>query len=608
MSSTISNVPHEPLPPLPAFEAHKYSRDSRRKISTTSLDTIGSSVLGTVMSSPSHAEIDKTVPHSDLSSGMQNFDFGFSERRSTARFGLSPARYTVQHSINSGITSVRPSVEWHTKRNTGTTSTLQSEDSLQTIDASKWDSRLQVDQLRYSKQLKRHSIQDYSSVLGKRGQLEGDAMHMEDPFVQDVPPRPASVASSNPFRCNDRPPFSADHHSASSADSARKRHRRQNCVRIKVLPGPDTRSARVEEMPQVEEEQAETTSGLTPSIPELSLLEASRPVLHARASLVDVKGSPSPLHNKPILLPTRSRHHTYYRTSESSTGYPRPDSDAFSNASSDTPDIDVTPAPPWPLSPTSLTDIRLNLTPVSPNASQRSSPTLPSPINFAMSSTRKSLVKGPRSPPQSGRSSRHASPSPGSGRYSKPAGAELRKSVMLLRSMNSEGRLLDQNGRTYRSIGEEPAMPSFGNLNGALFPLEKRLSSTNNLGKTRSRIGLTTSASAMSTGAISIWDDASVRADSPEPEIPVPKPLDIHQHPPQPQPQPQTPTPRLSVPYPGPAEGYENENTPINYGKRWGNRDRFISPQGNRGLGMRLGNAILGTPGSLYDRDGFLKD
>ena len=597
MSSTMSNAPNEPLPPLPTFDTHKHSRNSRRKTSTTSLDTVGSSVLGIVISSPSHAEIDKTVPPSDLNSGMQNFDFGFAARRSTARFGLSPARSTFHHGTNSGITSVRPSVDWHTNRHTGTMSTLQSNGSLQTIDASKWNSHLKVGQSRSSKQSMRHSLQDYGSVLGKRGQLGGDAVHMEDPFVQDVPPRPASVASSHPFRWNDQPLFSADRHSASSASSARKGHRRQNCVRITGLPGPDTRSVRVEEMPQVEEEQPETPSEDTPKIPGLNLLEAGKPVLRARASLVDVKGSPSPLHNRPVLLPTRPRQPAYYRTSDSSTGFSRPDSDIFSNASSNTPDIYVTAAPQWPLSPTSLTDIRLNSNPVSPYASQRSSPTLPSPINFAMSSTRKSLVKGPRSLPQSGRSSRHASPSPGSGRYSKPTGDELRKSVMLLRSMNSEGRLLDQNGRIYRSIGEEPAMPSFGNLNGALFPLEKR-SSTNNFGRTRSRMGLTTSASAMSTGAMSIWDDASVRGDSPEPEVPVPKPLDIHH------PQPQTPTPRMNIPYPDP-EGYEN--TPINYGKGWGNRDRMASPQG-RGLGLRVNNAIMGTPGSLYDRDGFLKD
>jgi hypothetical protein len=596
MASSLT-APVEPLPPLPMFNIYKGVKrdDPRWRTSTTSLDTVGSSVLGTVLSSPSRVGTDLAVPSVD-NSGIQSFDFGFEESRSAARLGIPPGRQTMQRNCSGkvGVSSIRPSLEYLASRVTSLelahTRNRAGEATLKTNDASTWsyDFGFQT-QPRLANNPTRHSLQDYESILGKRSHLNDHADKSPQPLR-----RPASVATGNPYQWDRKPTFSAIGHSACSND-VKKGHKRQNCMVITNLPILEPRRSRVEQMPGVEEEQPETPSASLVKIPGLTLLEAEVPVLRARASLADVKGSPSPLHNRPTLVPTRPKRPLFYRTSSSSTGLLRPDSDIFSTGGPDlrTPENFRQSNRQWPLSPTPVNHIKLNsATPPSQTVqASYDSPILPSPISGANVWPRKSLVKGPRNPPP-GLSSRTASPSPvGNKQPQKHAPDDLRKSIMALRSMNSEGRLLDPSSRVYRAVGDNDtsASPTMTSLNK--FPAERRYGSA--VFGTRGKLSIAMSPSARSIGGASIWEDASVRGDSPEPELPtVPSPVLA-------QPQPQTPKPGILYPD---LEAYENMQTPT-----WKDIDRYTSPPW-KGLGLRVGNARLGTPGSLYDRDGFLRD
>ena len=603
MTSTFT-APAEPLPPLPVLDIYKSQRHNEPwRNSTASLDTVGSSVLGTVFSSPSRVGTDLTVPSTNLD-GMQTFDFGFDDLKSSARLGVPPGRQTIQGfcSGKSGISSTRPSVEYYNGRavhlDPASHKRLKAyHDNLRTIDASNWNSQFRsISAGNHA----RHSMQDYGSVLGKRNHLDTSFGASPQPILR----RPASVASGNPYQWDLKQAFSNLRNSAGSND-VKRGHKRQNCVRISNLPVAEARNSRIEPMPELREEQPETPNSSQVKIPGLTLLEAGQPVLRARPSLVDVKGSPSPLHNRPVLVPTRPKRSL--RSSNSSAGSARPDSDVFSTGQPDP----KTPEPfkqftrQWPLSPTSRNNIKLN----APSPSY-DSPTLPSPINAANLFPRKSRIMGPRNPPASGL------PPPRTGSHS-PIGTrpaqqklvapdDLRKSIMALRSMNSEGRLLDApSSRNYRTIiGDEredfsanfSLSPTMNSLNSTTttthpYPRERRYGSA--AFGARSKMSIAVSPSAMSLGGTSIWEDASVRGDSPEPEVPtVPSAV----------PPPQTP--RSAVPYPDP-EAYENMGTKMYAKEQVGGM--FVSPQG-KGLGLRVGNKVLGTPASLYDRDGFLKE
>jgi hypothetical protein len=617
MTSTLT-APAEPLPPLPTFDIHKSTRHNEPwRNSTISLDTVGSSVLGTVLSSPSRVGTDR-VPATNVD-GMQTFDFGFDEQSSSARLGLPPGRQTMQGYCRgkTGVSSIRPSVEYNGGRATSLESAYHQrlkaiDDTFKTIDASTWnDMHIQT---RSASNHTRHSMQDYGSILGKRTHLENS--------IQQSPSllrRPASVASGNSYQWDRKPAFSAIRLSVGSNES-KKGHKRQNFVRITNLPLPEHRNSRLLQMPEVEEEQLENPNGEQQvKIPGLTLLEAGQPVLRARASLVvDVRGSPSPLQNRPNLVPTRSRRPIFYRTSSSSIGLARPDSGVFSTVQPDpkTPDPFRQSTRQWPLSLTPTNNIKRNSAAQNAHAPY-DSPTLPSPIHGTNSYPRKSLVKGPRNPPPSTLALRTGSPSPVSQNHkvsSKRAPDDLRKSIMALRSMNSEGRLLDLNSKNYCTIGEEGedaavfVSPTMSSLNSHPYPRERRYGSA--AFGARSKMSITMSPSGMSLDGASIWEDASVRGDSPEPDMPtVPSPVLIVEDTEETQPT----TPRLVIPYPDP-EAYENM-APPSVGKTWKERERdayglsgkYASPQG-KGLGLRVGNTVFGTPGSLYDRDGFLKD
>jgi hypothetical protein len=237
---------------------------------------------------------------------------------------------------------------------------------------------------------------------------------------------------------------------------------------------------------------------------------------------------------------------------------------------------------------------------------------LPSPalISATLFPRKTGVPQGPRNAPVSARILRNASPSPLNGRTAqKPKGDELRRSVMMLRHGTSERKLMDQASRLYRNMGEQSvsnfslpnasqsnlglARMSTSQMHGYSSTSDRRRGSNMALnsatGMSRSKTSMATSPSMMS-----IWDDASV-CDEADLEmrnsmIYVPEQMTLGGHDP---------------------EAYENllgqgqhyiGGTPSD----WKDRERegrLTIPQG-QGLGI----SNWGTPGSLYDRDGFLKE
>lgn len=173
---------------------------------------------------------------------------------------------------------------------------------------------------------------------------------------------------------------------------------------------------------------------------------------------------------------------------------------------------------------------------------------------------------------------------------------------MALRRMTSEGKLLDRNSRIYRNIGEDSPSP-FSTLTGLATPhassvnlAEKpigdlsrglptnRNSRNNNLSACRTHKSVTLSPSRLSVGGGSIWEDVSVRAESPDPEPGAGGRL------------------ALSI------DTGARENVHISRcSKAIVNGTSFESPR-SEGIGLGIDNALWGTPGSLYDPDGFLKE
>ena len=231
MISTMT-APAEPLPPLPTFDIYKSTRHNEPwRNSTTSLDTVGSSVLGAMLSSPIRGGDHNAISH-DMD-GMQTFDFGFDESRSAAKLGIPPGRQTMQGYCvgKNGITSIRPSVEYHGGRATSLESHNRLRalnDTFRTIDASDWND-VHIPARSVPTRL-RHSMLDYNSILGKRT-CNDDPLLSSPQMIR----RPASVASGNPYQWDRKPAFFTLRHSAGSSE-AKKGHRRQNYVRITGLP------------------------------------------------------------------------------------------------------------------------------------------------------------------------------------------------------------------------------------------------------------------------------------------------------------------------------------------------------------------------------------
>lgn len=616
LSSTASSAPDDPLPPLPMIETYQQSKaqNLRTRASSTSLETVGSSVLGTVMSSPSNAGTDLTVPFVGLDGGFSNFDFGLKQRLSTPKLQVPPAKQTI-HGLcvgKSSIRSLHPSVDMNGSSSEFAGNHLNPqqypdvdvrEDPLKIIDASAWDSPIPLRVNKTRSDRIRHSMYEPSKILEWRAASDSaiaSTFHCDLITERPIARRPASVATTNISQWEKQVKFATNRHTLTSLDGPKRGHRRQNCVRITNLPKVEkgSQQSKINAMPQVQEEQQPSLYArkieFDHSNPESMETLNPKPILRAKPSLVDVKKTspaptPSPFVNRPILTPSTrpSRPQINHPPSSVSSGTPRPDSDVFNSTHVHIiPSNYVNSSPRhWPLSPTSVSNLRINNTPPSvPNSEYQpnESPMLPSPaFNSSSLYPRKSLVKGPRNPRASTQSFRLHCSSPlqhKQGNYfritkdrdSYNGELDLRKSVMMLRSMNSEGRLLDdQSRKIYRNVGdaggENASMESFklptppmnkrvsglrnSSCNSSIIAvsptLDRQIRGSSPLAQgvvsksSRVRNGLTSnmltttglhpsmtaSPSAMSIGAVSIWEDVSVRADSPEPDVPTSRTL-----------------------------------------------------------------------------------
>jgi len=702
MASTISVAPGDPLPPLPTIVTSRYPQrnNSRVRSSMASTDTVGSSVLGTVIFSPSHDDTDQIdftaeSPRVALSpSLLQEYDSRPESWGPPAITVGTPPGTKTSHGLRNGapgVGSFRASISNPLSRMTSMSQgpgTIQydninglADSGFTTIDASAWDPGLSARGNSFRKSLSpslpapiagyglsqqhrrpaaRHSMYEQHTGIGKLSWnpaiLEGGSGYEVSPNRRPSHPRPASVGPCNPFQCDQKklpvlPKLNFD----KSPGSQHRGHKRQNCVRISILPAVDV-SRKAENLPQMaeEDEQPETPMKRNNNIPGLHLIEQDDDNLTYKLAPPGGPTSLSPFRNRPVLYPTpRTRRAIYSRAStRDSSGSPRPDSDVFGASPYDpkTPSIfsSTSPGRHWPLSPTPLNNIKLNATPSAAlkkisEPYDPESPILPSPtLISATLFPRKSTLYGPRSLPSgahSGRGSRTTSPSPlqrmshnGNSMMTantKRSGDDLRRSVMMLRRMNSDlnNTSRDRVSKIYRNITNEytgslsnvnsrsPSVtdgtrgpnPVNENENDNLLPLplmtEKRLTPLGTLAvrgggavrQSHSRLTIGHSVSMMSTTGASIWEDASVRGDSPEPELPNLEDYNDE-------------TPEATATVGVDLEAYENF---VGQDRKDRAREsKLTSPQG-KGLGlglMGLGSKDWGTPASLYDREGFLKE
>jgi hypothetical protein len=693
MASTTSVAPDDPLPPLPTIATSRYPQrnNSRVRSSLASTNTIGSSVLDTVVFSPLHhgtdqtdftAESPRVAPSPPL---LQEHESRPESWGPTAVTMGTPPGTMMSHGLRNGaagIGSFRASIGNPLSRmasisqvpgvmQNDTINGLADSD-LTKIDASTWDPGLSAHGNSFRKSLSpslpapvagyglphqhrrptvRHSMYEQHPGIGKiswnPAVSQDDSGYEVSPVRRPSHPRPASVGPSDPFQCDQRKlPIPPSLNFNRSPGSQHRGHKRQNCVRISILPAVDV-SRKAEKLPQMaeEDEQPETPTKRNNNIPRLHLIEQDDENLGYQPAPQVGPASQSPFRNRPVLYPTsRTRRATYSRAStRESTGSPRPDSDVFNTSPYDPKTLgifgSISPDRHWPLSPTPLNDIKLNETPSAAlkklsEPYDPESPVLPSPtLLSATLFPRKYTLHGPRSLPSaahSGWSSRTTSPSPlqRMGRNAnatttantKRSGDDLRRSVMMLRrtnpDLNSTSR--DRVSKIYRNIANEYAgnlsnvnsrspSPMNGNEIDNLAPLplmtEKRLACLGTLAvrgggamrRSHSRLTIGHSISMTSTTGASIWEDASVRGDSSEPEQPVLEDYDN-----------ETPKATATATVGVDFEAYENFVGQDQ--KDRARESKLTSPQG-KGLGlMGLGSKNWGTPASLYDIDGFLKE
>ncbi|KAJ9604830.1 hypothetical protein H2200_010945 [Cladophialophora chaetospira] len=591
--SMTSVAPNDPLPPLPTINTPRRARshDARRS-SATSLETVGSSVLG-ILSSPMDGGIEASR-YNALNRRAPTFDLALKREFATPELQAPPAKRTI-HGLVTGksIRSLHPCVDFDDPtlakeymNSLKVPAIVIREDSFKTIDASNWAlPPLKITKVRgQPTESYRHSMIEPLKLAQFRAVSDPTASPRaeDDVFaIGKALKRPNSVATGNPQHWDYQPNVVTKRHSSSSLDGSRRGHKRQNCMRITNLPIPDLKPG-IQRLPELREEH----SGAAPE-PSVKAFEVKqpRPLFSSRPPTMDYKSSPtpSPFKNAPILTPTPRPARKQYiqppsRGIARSSGVPRPDSEVFDSTEMDEPMSSPYKTAPrhWPLSPTAHRS--MNNTPPSARPSERfESPMLPSPaLSSSLLYPRKSLVKGPRSPRNSTQSNSTCN-SPlqhkqgHNFRVTKLRESKAQKdnasdkSGMMVGSVNSESPTLDETASSMYSpeISTIPSPPLNKRIMGlrtsnyappvstmASSPtLERHVSrgpsplaiattsNTSKLNRADSSTGAKRSSSSaaylprshlsispssrvvsmMSTGG-SIWEDASVRADSPEPE------------------------------------------------------------------------------------------
>lgn len=550
-------APIQPLTPLPTFHTYLPEHfDSSSRTSKLSLARTNNFALGKMPTFPMRRGIGATIPSAEI----QSFDFGFDAPPSSARIGIPPGRPTMQGLCSgiTGISSITPSFDY------GKAFSLEAAQASATADV--FMSTGTIDWNVQSTNRSRHSPQNYGSSSDKR--------NFSSDMSSQLLRRPASVASSNLYQWAQKPAFALNRFSLRSNES-RKEHEPRHSVRISNISITYKPNSKVEQMPEVEKEQLESTADEV-KIPGMAPLEASKLVLQSRASRVEVQHSPSPLQD-PCPSSPLSRHGNIFMGLHQ-------ESDVLVTAPQTPPSARNT-MPNWPLSP------------------QYASPAPPgSPSSVE---------------------SKHQS--------SKASLDDIRKVIMTMRDIDLETDLLDTVGRSSMTADEEDINISRSNTASSFtlqipdrpttrakqsYPAARRYGSSDFHLHPHTSGCITLSASHLSIGGCSIWEDMSVRGDSPEPELPELPPSPRADITPR-----QNCSPRGSQPLapkigmreydPEASENHlftSSVNGWIQRGPDTKPRNGILQMPQGKGLGLRVGERMLGLPGSLYDGDGFLEE
>lgn len=517
MTSTTSSAPDDPFPPLPRINVYKRARthDLQPRASNASLETVSRSVLGATLGFPSNTTMDSTTPGSERNARFLDLKSHLHRQPSAPRLQVPPGKQTIHGLCASkpSIHSLHPSFDMNDsspeprKDPSGQIhlpTIVVREETFKTINASHWENPLplRINKIRPGGTTpNRHSMYEPTKVQQWRAASDSRTANVFDisgASLGETIKRPASVATGNPLRWDQQGSFATNRHSMSPLDGPRRGHRRQNCVRITNLPAIDPRLNSKAQMPELRQEQhsadavAVQASG-SPS--QTASLPKQEPQLRATTiAPASTSATPSPFRNRPSLTPSSRplpRQHMQPPSSASSD-IPRPGSDMFNMAHTGPGPSNRYAALPgqWPLSPSPRNPAGYNGSPSMAHPFE--SPTLPSPaLNSSSLYPRKSLVKGPRNPRGSGsgsspsplqnkqgstyriskgrelsalRITKEREPSDGASRENekkREKEIDLRKSVMMLRSMTSEGRLLDPhqqhniNFKFYRNVGAD---------------------------------------------------------------------------------------------------------------------------------------------------------
>ena len=572
ITSTTSSAPDDPLPPLPTADTYKQTRpyDPRTRSSVASVETISSSVLGMAMSSPRTGTI-KRGPGVTAKGGPMSFEFPIEGKPSTASLQVDPASRkshgrgsTVPdggvHHHSKSIAEHSPARAEGSSRTRPVPSIVVDEGAFKTIDASTWicpfpssDHRLR------GAVMNRHSMIEPSKMAQWRAasdSLMARASASEAASHGLEIRRPASVATGNPLQWDLPGERVANRHSWSFPEGPKRGHRRQNCVRITNLPTPELKPKRVAQLPELEEEQQDVNSADNIGDTNFGIGQPEK-IIKARPFMMEISSSqvstptPSPFRNRPILKPGTRPPRKQYISQPSQPSQPAVDAtqlelDNFISNDGTGHAVFGTPQHS-PLSPTPKNSIRLNSTPPSAHHSDHppyDSPILPSPaLKSSLLYPHKSLVKGPRNPrtfdqsfhnPQASPLRNKQNPTIRMTKNRRSGEVDLRKSIMLLRSLNSEGKLLEHsNSKMYQEVDFERGDDLAARMHNSSSALaasnasralhNEQSARLNHSRAPRSTLAapqpqhLSASPSTASIGAGSIWEDASVRGESPTP-------------------------------------------------------------------------------------------
>ena len=437
LASTISAVPDDPLPPLPSIAPTRYPqrRNSKLRLSTDSIDTVGSSVLGGGLTISSEAKTDFTSialasPHIDLN--PPEYDPRSHRFEPPAVTLGNPPGKQAQGGYRAGpaaISPLRASIGTSSLLRTRSTSLAQERrerasliprltgSTLTTIDASNWDPGRSLRGSSFRSMLSpslpapvartdssyhnasiytRHSMYEQQRGIGRLALnpaiLQEVTGNPTSPVRSSLQTRPASVAGENLFQW-DRDSLQGGMASVwkGSPGYPRSGHKRQNCVRISNLPDVNV-SRRSSKLPQMAEEEEHVTAPPSKQveIPGLGLLPQEDGVTQLQANSAKILRSPHPFHNRPTLEPiSRTRRplpvHSNVSSPAPSTPSSPPDSDVFGNSQYDLKTANIFAGSSitrrWSISPsrqTAKTQPTTSAIEAIPEAYSPNSPTLPS--------------------------------------------------------------------------------------------------------------------------------------------------------------------------------------------------------------------------------------